>query len=170
MPTTTNKISFQGEPGANSDMACRDMFPAMDPLPCATFEDAFTALESGEADLAMIPIENTLAGRVADIHFLLPESGLSIIGEHFQRVEHCLVAVKGATMKTVKVARSHVQALARTAEHLELARAIAEQRDAALDLLAEELRLAQVSLNSITGEFSSDDLLGVIFSSFCIGK
>ena len=79
--TVTNRSSFQGDYGANSDMACRDMFPPMEPLPCPTFEDAFNALETGEADLAMIPIENTLAGRVADIHHLLPESRLNIIGE-----------------------------------------------------------------------------------------
>ena len=67
----TNRISFQGEAGANSDTACRNMFPDMEPLPCPTFEDAFNAVESGAADLAMIPIENTLAGRVADIHLSL---------------------------------------------------------------------------------------------------
>ena len=71
MPTTTNRIAFQGEPGANSDTACRDVYPGMEPLPCPTFEDAFNAVETGKADLAMIPIENTIAGRVADIHHLL---------------------------------------------------------------------------------------------------
>ena len=76
----SNRISFQGEPGANSDTACRNMFPEMEPLPCPTFEDAFNAVESGAADLAMIPIENTIAGRVADIHHLLPESRLHIVG------------------------------------------------------------------------------------------
>ena len=71
MPAKTNRISFQGEPGANSDTACRNVFPEMEPLPCPTFEDAFNAVETGKADLAMIPIENTIAGRVADIHHLL---------------------------------------------------------------------------------------------------
>ncbi|MCB1469478.1 MAG: prephenate dehydratase, partial [Rhizobiaceae bacterium] len=83
MTSKTNRISFQGEPGANSDTACRNMFPDMEPLPCPTFEDAFNAVQTGKADLAMIPIENTIAGRVADIHYLLPESKLHIIGEYF---------------------------------------------------------------------------------------
>jgi prephenate dehydratase len=83
MPEETNRIAFQGEPGANSDTACRNMFPDMEPLPCPTFEDAFNAVETGKADLAMIPIENTIAGRVADIHHLLPESKLHIVGEYF---------------------------------------------------------------------------------------
>src|SRR3546814_2447357 len=96
MQTTTNRIAFQGDFGANSDMACRDMFPTMEPLPCPTFEDAFTALESGEADLAMIPIENTIAGRVADIHYLLPESRLHIIGEYFMPIRFQLMALPGA--------------------------------------------------------------------------
>ena len=108
----TNVIAFQGEFGANSDMACRAAFPYMTTLPSRTFEDAVQAVHARKADLAMIPIENSIAGRVADLHSLLPNAGLSIVGEHFQRVEHCLVAVKGASMKTVKIARSHVQALA----------------------------------------------------------
>ena len=81
MAEKTNRISFQGEPGANSDTACRNVFPSMEPFPCATFEDAFNAVENGKADLAMIPIENTIAGRVADIHHLLPESKLHIVGD-----------------------------------------------------------------------------------------
>jgi prephenate dehydratase len=95
MPTTTNKISFQGEPGANSDTACRNMFPDMEPLPCATFEDAFNAVETGKADLAMIPIENTIAGRVADIHHLLPESKLHIVGEYFLPIHFQLMVLPG---------------------------------------------------------------------------
>ncbi|MCC2112241.1 MAG: prephenate dehydratase, partial [Hyphomicrobiales bacterium] len=77
------RISFQGEPGANSHIACKDCYPDMEPMPCDTFEDAFAALRDGEADLAMIPIENSVAGRVADIHHLMPESGFHIIGEYF---------------------------------------------------------------------------------------
>ena len=111
MIQTTNKIAFQGDFGANSDMACRDMFPTMEPLPCPTFEDAFTALENGEADLAMIPIENTIAGRVADIHYLLPDSRLHIVGEYFMPVHHQLLAPKGASLSTIKTVESHVHAL-----------------------------------------------------------
>ena len=107
----TNRISFQGEPGANSDTACRNMFPGMEPLPCATFEDAFNAVETGKADLAMIPIENTLAGRVADIHHLLPVSKLHIIGEYFLPIHFQLMVVKGASLSDIKSVHSHVHAL-----------------------------------------------------------
>lgn len=109
--TVTNRISFQGDYGANSDMACRDMFPNMDPLPCPTFEDAFNALENGEADLAMIPIENTLAGRVADIHHLLPESRLNIIGEYFMPIRFQLMVMPGVQRDEIRTVHSHIHAL-----------------------------------------------------------
>ena len=104
-------IAFQGAPGAYSDLACRQVFPAMATLPCAAFEDAFAAVREGRAALAMIPIENSVAGRVADIHHLMPESGLFIIGEHFERVNHHLLAVPGASLATIRTVRSHVHAL-----------------------------------------------------------
>ena len=109
--TKTNKIAFQGEPGANSDTACRNMFAGMEPLPCATFEDAFNAVENGKADLAMIPIENTLAGRVADIHHILPTSKLHIIGEYFLPIHFHLMVVKGGKLDDIKSVHSHVHAL-----------------------------------------------------------
>jgi prephenate dehydratase len=112
MSDAARTISFQGEPGANSDIACRAVYPQMTPLPCRTFEDAFAALREKRAALAMIPIENSVAGRVADIHSLMPNSGMHIIAEHYQRVEHCLVAPKSASLKTIKTVRSHVHALA----------------------------------------------------------
>lgn len=108
---TAKTIAFQGMPGAYSDLACRAAYPGWTTLPCASFEAAMAALREGRADLAMLPCENSLAGRVPDIHRLLPESGLYVIGEHFQRVEHCLLAPKGATMATVKRAHSHPMAL-----------------------------------------------------------
>ncbi|EEF23901.1 prephenate dehydratase, putative, partial [Ricinus communis] len=111
MNTKTNRISFQGEFGANSDMACRDMFPTMEPLPCQTFEDAFTALESGEADLAMIPIENTIAGRVADIHHLLPDSRLHIVGEYFMPIRFQLMVLPGVSKDEIRTVHSHIHAL-----------------------------------------------------------
>jgi prephenate dehydratase len=113
MPNTTrtNRISFQGEPGANSDTACRDMFPDMEPLPCPTFEDAFNAVETGKADLAMIPIENTIAGRVADIHHLLPESKLHIVGEYFLPIHFQLMVLPGVKMEEIKAVYSHIHAL-----------------------------------------------------------
>jgi prephenate dehydratase len=105
------KIVYQGEPGANSDLACREAYPGYTPVPCATFEDAFAAVRAGKADLAMIPIENSVAGRVADIHHLMPHSRLHIIAEHFMPVHHQLMAPKGATLKTIKTVESHVHAL-----------------------------------------------------------
>ena len=106
-----NLIAFQGMPGAYSHLACQAQFPRMKVLPCAQFEDAFVAVQKGRARLAMIPVDNSLAGRVADIHRLLPLSGLHIVGEHFERVEHHLLAVPGASLKTVKTVYSHVHAL-----------------------------------------------------------
>ncbi len=106
-----NVIAFQGVPGAFSDMACRAVHPELETLACPSFEGTFAAVREGRARLAMIPIENSSSGRVADIHHLLPESGLHIIGEHFQEVHHQLVAPKGASLETVKILRSHVQAL-----------------------------------------------------------
>ena len=111
MTAKTNKIAFQGEYGANSDMACRDMFPDMEPLPCQTFEDAFTAVDNGDADLAMIPIENTIAGRVADIHHLLPESKLHIIGEYFMPIRFQLMVLPGVTKDEIRTVHSHIHAL-----------------------------------------------------------
>ena len=108
---SSNRIAFQGDFGANSDMACRDVFPDMEPLPCPTFEDAFNVLENGEADLAMIPIENTLAGRVADIHHLLPESRLHIIGEYFMPIRFQLMVLPGVEKHEIKTVHSHIHAL-----------------------------------------------------------
>lgn len=107
----TFKISYQGEPGANSHIACLEVYPDAEPIPCPTFEDAFAALAEGEAELAMIPIENSVAGRVADIHHLLPDSGLHIVGEHFLPIHHQLMAIDGASLATIKSVQSHVQAL-----------------------------------------------------------
>jgi len=111
-------IAFQGVAGAYSDMACRAVFPGRPTLPCTAFEDTFAAVVEGRADLAMIPIENSSAGRVADIHHLLPDSGLHIIGEHFQKVEHQLLAPKGARLEGLKIVRSHVQGLAQCREFI----------------------------------------------------
>jgi prephenate dehydratase len=105
------KIAFQGEPGANSHIACKQAFPGYEPLPCPTFEDAFAAVRTGRAALAMIPIDNSVAGRVADIHHLMPASRLHIVAEWFLPVQHQLMAPKGATLRTVKTVESHVHAL-----------------------------------------------------------
>jgi prephenate dehydratase len=106
-----NLIAFQGAPGANSDIACRTAYPDMTSLPCSTFADAFAAVQNGDAKLAMIPIDNTVAGRVADIHHLLPDSGLHIIAEHFERINHQLLALPGTKIGDIKEVHSHVHAL-----------------------------------------------------------
>jgi prephenate dehydratase len=108
---TNTRVAFQGEPGANSHLAIHEAFKDSEAVPCATFEDAFAAVGSGDCALAMIPIENSVAGRVADIHHLMPESDLHIIGEHFMPVRHQLLGVKGATLKGIKTVESHVHAL-----------------------------------------------------------
>jgi prephenate dehydratase len=106
-----SSIAFQGQPGAYSDLVCRISYPEMTTLPCATFEAAMEAVHDGRAALAMLPPENSLAGRVSDMHALLPGSGLTIIGEKFLRVEHCLLAPSGATLHSIKRVHSHPVAL-----------------------------------------------------------
>jgi prephenate dehydratase len=105
------KIVFQGERGANSHIACLAVYSDYEPIACATFEEALNAVEGGNADLAMIPIDNSIAGRVADIHHLLPRSNLHIIGEYFLPVHFQLMAPKGATLETLKTVESHIHAL-----------------------------------------------------------
>jgi prephenate dehydratase len=107
----TKKIIFQGEPGANSHLACRDAYPDHEPVPCPTFEDCFAALTAGEVDLGMIPIENSVAGRVADIHHLMPTAQLHIVAEWFQPIRNQLMAPRGATLQTIQTVQSHVMAL-----------------------------------------------------------
>lgn len=110
--TNQNKpIAFQGEMGANSHIACRDVFPDRDVLPCTTFEAAFKAVENGSAALTVLPVENTVAGRVADIHRLLPGYNLYIVGEYFLRIRHCLLGLKGASIDGLTHVRSHEMAL-----------------------------------------------------------
>jgi prephenate dehydratase len=152
-PEKTNRISFQGEPGANSDTACRDMFPHMEPLPCPTFEDALNAAQTGKADLAMIPIENTLAGRVADIHYLLPESKLHIVGEYFLPIHFQLMVLPGVDSKEIKTVHSHIHALGQCRKYIRrkgwkpvvagdtagAAKLVAETQDRAMAALAPRL-------------------------------
>jgi prephenate dehydratase len=147
------RVSYQGEPGANSHLACREVFSDLEPAACATFEDALAAVKSGEARYAMIPIENSVAGRVADIHHLLPNAGLHIVGEHFLRVRHQLMALPGASLVSVKKALSHTQALGQcrnTLRRLGLipvpeadtagsARIVAEAKDPTLAAIASSL-------------------------------
>jgi prephenate dehydratase len=108
---TAGVIAFQGVHGAYSDLACRNAYPDWATLPCPTFEAAMEAVHSGAASLAMIACENSLAGRVPDVHVLMPDSGLSVVAEHFQRVEHCLLGVPGATIGDIRRVHSHAVAL-----------------------------------------------------------
>jgi prephenate dehydratase len=105
------RIAYQGEPGSNSHLVCKQHYPDWEAAACASFEDVFAAVEAGEADLAMIPIDNSIAGRVADIHHFLPTSGLHIIAEHFLPIRFHLMGVPGASLETIKTVHSHVHAL-----------------------------------------------------------
>lgn len=149
----TGRIAFQGELGAYSHEACRQARPGMDAIPCRTFEDAIEACRSGEVDLAMLPVENSTYGRVADIHALLPGSGLRIIDEAFVRVHINLLAVPGTKLKEIKRAMSHTVLLGQCRDFLKThaitavtgadtagsAKAVAEKGEAALGALASEL-------------------------------
>src|ERR1700686_518721 len=109
--STAKRVAFQGERGANSHLAIAEAYPDSEAVPCATFEDAFALIMAGEADLGMIPVENSVAGRVADIHHLLPDSGLHIVGEHFERGGHHLLASPGTRIEDLKTVPGHVHAL-----------------------------------------------------------
>ena len=114
----TARIVYQGEPGAYSHLACREHFPDHEPVACVSFAQAFARVREGEAELAMIPVENTVAGRVSDIYHLLPEGGLFITGERYQPIHHQLLGVPGASLDGVNVARSHPMALGQVRESL----------------------------------------------------
>jgi prephenate dehydratase len=147
------RISFQGELGANSHIAARAAFPALEPLPCPSFDDAFAAVSEGQARYAMIPVENSVAGRVADVHHLIPESSLFIIAERFVPIRHQLLGLKDATLEGLTHVRSHPQALGqcrkllrelgvtvvRTADTAGAAREIAELGDPHIGALASSL-------------------------------
>ena len=118
MADASRKIAFQGVPGAYSHMACQLVKPDMDAVACASFEGMLTQVQEGHAALAMVPVENSTAGRVADIHHLLPQSGLHIIGEHFQRVNHHLLAPHGSRIENLKTVHSHAQGLAQCRQQI----------------------------------------------------
>jgi prephenate dehydratase len=148
-----DRIAYQGEPGANSHLACTEAYPDCDAIACPTFEDALAAVRSGDARWAMIPIENSVAGRVADIHHLLPHSDLFIVGEHFLRVRHQLMACQNATIGTIRRVLSHTQALGQCRNTLRTlgltpvpeadtagsARLVAQSQDPALAAIASRL-------------------------------
>ncbi len=151
-----NKIAFQGELGAYSHMACLAKFPDMEVLPCPSFEDALAATKNGLARLAMIPIENSTAGRVADIHILLPDSGLYIIGEHFETIRHCLLCHKGASEETLTRVTSHVQAIGQCRKNL---RALGLERLPFADTAGSAKHVAEVgdpTLGAIASELAAE--------------
>jgi prephenate dehydratase len=149
----TKKIVFQGEPGANSHLACREAYPGHEPTPCPTFEDCFAAVSNGEADLGMIPVENSVAGRVADIHHLMPTAKLHIVAEWFLPIRNQLMAPKGASLNTIKSVESHLMALGQcrgiirelklkpivAADTAGSAREVAESKDVARAAIASRL-------------------------------
>jgi len=135
MPT----IAFQGELGAYSHEACSETRPDHTPLPCATFEDAIEAVRSGQADLAMLPVENTTYGRVADIHRLLPRSGLHIVGEAFTRVRIALMGLPGVPLDDIRHVRAHLVLIPQARKWLDArgitAEAAADSAGAAAELI-----------------------------------
>jgi prephenate dehydratase len=166
-----NYIAYQGEPGANSHIACLEAFAGLEPVACGTFEDAFAAVERGEAAYAMIPIENSVAGRVADIHHLLPASKLHIVGEHVLRVHHQLVVAPGGSLKTIRTAHSHVHALGQCRKvmadlHLKpvvaadtagAAREIAEAKDPSKAAIATALAAEIYGLETLRSNIEDED-------------
>ncbi|TCS65032.1 prephenate dehydratase [Varunaivibrio sulfuroxidans] len=161
--TAANTIAFQGAPGANSDLACRSVHPDMNTLPCATFEDTIAAVHAHRARLAMIPIENTVAGRVADIHHLLPNSGLHIIAEHFQRIDHYLLGVPGATIDELTHVHSHVHALnqcRRTIRALGVSPVVHADTAGAAEMIAQRGDKSQGAISAkLAGEIYGLDVL-----------
>jgi len=162
----TDVIVYQGEPGAYSHLACQDGYPNLTPKPCPSFAAAFREVSAGMAKLAMIPVENTVAGRVSDIYHLLPEGGLHIIGEQYLAVHHQLLAVPGATLSDIKTARSHPMALGQVRKRLTsmniralndvdtagAARAVAEQGDKSVAAIASTLAANTYGLDILASD------------------
>ncbi len=167
----THRIAFQGEPGAYSHQACRQARPDHQPLPCATFEETMDAVRRGDADLAMVAVENSTYGRVADVHSLLPKSGLHIIDEAFVRVHVNLLGVRGAALGQVKEAHGHVVILPQCAGFLKkhgirgvvstdnarAAREVAQAGDPAAGALASELAAEIYGLDVIARHIEDSD-------------
>lgn len=165
-------IAYQGEPGANSHIACENVYPEWRALACATFEDALAAVADGTAHLGMIPIENSIAGRVADIHHLLPDAGLYIIGEYFLPVHHQLLGLKGTSLEAIKSVYSHVHALGQcrkiirrlglithvTGDTAGSAREIAEWRDSSRASLASRLAAGIYGLDILAEDVEDEPL------------
>ena len=169
--TNTRKIAYQGEPGANSHIACKEAFPGYEPLACRVFEDAFAAVSGGGAALAMIPIDNSVAGRVADIHHLMPQASLYIVAEHFLRVHHQLLVTPGAQIQAIRTVRSHIHALGQcrkiirelklqsivAADTAGAAREVATARDSSAAAIATALAAEIYGLEVLKANIEDDD-------------
>ncbi len=159
----TARIAFQGEPGAYSHEACRTYRPDMEPLPCATFEETIEAVRSQRADLAMLPVENTTYGRVADIHRLLPASGLYIVDEAFVRVHISLMARKGATLEDIRKVRAHLVLLPQCMDFLQqhaiTGEAAADSAGAAAEVARENDKTTGALASDLAAEINGLDIL-----------
>ncbi len=159
----TNRIAFQGDPGAYSHQACAQARPDMEALPCQSFEDVMAAVRSGEADLAMLPIENSTYGRVADIHRLLPESGLHIVDETFVRVRISLMGLPGVTLDEIDTVRAHLVLLPQSANFLKLhgiqGISAADSAGAARELAENGMRNQGVLASTLAAEIYGLDVL-----------
>ncbi|WP_238367677.1 prephenate dehydratase [Mesobacterium pallidum] len=159
----THRIAFQGEPGAYSHEACHAARPEMEALPCRTFEDVIDAVKSGEATLAMLPVENSTYGRVADIHRLLPESGLHIVDEVFTRVRISMMANPGVRLENVRVARAHMvllpQAKSFLVKHGIAPESSVDSAGAAADLAASGERDVAVMASELAAEIYGLNIL-----------
>ena len=157
------KIAFQGELGAYSHEACVASRPDHEPLPCATFEDVIAAVKTGAAEFAMLPVENTTYGRVADMHRLLPESGLFINDEVFVRVRINLLALPGVALSDIKVARGHLVILPQCRKFLEAhgirGEAAADNAGAAADIAARNERTAAALASELAGRIHGLEVL-----------
>ncbi|MCR9256577.1 MAG: prephenate dehydratase [Alphaproteobacteria bacterium] len=163
MSQVQKKVAYQGVPGAFSNMASLAALPDHAPTPCATFEDMLAAVRDGDADLAMVPVENSVAGRVADIHHLLPNSGLHIVGEHFHRVEMCLLALPGTKIDEIEEVRSHGMALAQCrgiiSKHGFSRQAVTDTAGAAKDVAEEGNREVAAIASKLSAEIYGLEVL-----------
>ena len=176
------KIAFQGEKGAYSHLACLEVFPNADALACSTFEEAFQLAKDNSEYKIIIPIENSLAGRVADIHYLIPKYKLQIHAEHFQKVTHNLLGIKGSKLKDIKTARSHSQAIGQcskvilenklkpiiAADTAGSAKFVAEKKDKSESAIASELAAKIYNLEILKSNV--EDESGNITRFFIMGK
>lgn len=157
------KIAFQGELGAYSHEACAQNYPDLEPLPCATFEDVISSVNAGHADLAMLPVENSTYGRVADIHRLLPQSGLHIVDEAFIRVRISLMAKKGVALDDIERVRAHLVLLPQAANYLSAhgiaGEAAADSAGAAADLAGSDEARIGVLASEIAAEIHGLEVL-----------